>query len=108
MMDDGKVSVAIRAIENGYMVSRSWCEKKEDKEGHEMNDYKSEEYYLASLPPVVAKMFSKGNNAQDMGGKNGEQDDEYQKASRKMKKKEKPDTEPESDMEDMMDEGEEE
>jgi len=68
-MGDDKVSVSIREIENGYIVDRNWCEKTKKKNGDESYDYHNESYYLASLPPLLAKMFTKGKNAQDMGGK---------------------------------------
>jgi hypothetical protein len=84
-MDDDKVSVSIREIENGYIVERSWCEKKDGKDGQNNYDYHHESYYLGSLPPVLQKMFSKGKNAQDMGGKPPEdEDDEFEKSIKDM------------------------
>lgn len=86
-MDHDKVSVSINKIENGYLINRSWCEKAKNEEGEYTHDYKSETYYLASLPQLIAKLFVKGSNAKDMGGKTPDGNDEYDKAIMEMKKK---------------------
>lgn len=81
-MDD-KVSVNIREINNGYLVDRSWCEVKGegDKQRHE---YQSETYYLASLPVMLQKMFIKGKNGKDFGGKQPEKKDSFEEALESM------------------------
>ena len=60
MSDDEKVSVTIDQITNGFVVRRSWCEKKKvgDREDY---DYKSEEFYMKSLPSELKSMFNKGS-----------------------------------------------
>lgn len=79
MGDDDKVRVEIQEIENGFLINRSWCDVtgSGDKQKHE---YHSEIYYLASLPPMLAKMFKKGSNAQDFGGKAQGGKDSYDKS----------------------------
>lgn len=103
-MMDGKVSVSIRQIENGYLVDRSWTEHS-GKDGH--CEYKSEQYYVASLPPLIKKLFDKGNVAREFGGRNQEGDDEYERALKNIKKGKPPkkaDEEDEEAPEDMEDE----
>ena len=94
MNDKEKVSVNIREVENGFVISRSWCEVvgTGDKQRH---DYKSEEYYMASLPPLLAKMFSKKKTKTDFGGKETEEKDGFEEALDGME--EKDDAEEESE-----------
>lgn len=80
-MDDDKVSVSIREIENGYLIDRSWCEKTEGKKGCGPNyDYHHETYYMASLPPLLKKMFTKGKTKNDFGGKEPDGKDGFEQA----------------------------
>ena len=79
-MDDDKVSVSIREIENGYMVSRSWHEK--PKKGKDFGDYKSEEFFMKTLPGTLKQMFSK-KGLKDMSKK---KDDSFESATAKAMK----------------------
>lgn len=78
-MDDEKVSVSIREIENGYLIDRSWCTRKETKNGVS-HDYHSETYYMSSLPPILKRMFTKGKTKDDFGGKEPEGKDSFEQA----------------------------
>ena len=100
-MNDDKVSVSIQQIENGFVVNRSWCDEYENKDGEQRHDYQSESYYLASLPPVLEKMFRRGKNSHEMGGKEADQGDEFASAIQKMDagKKAKPEAEDSEDQE---------
>ena len=75
-MDNDKVSVNIKEIENGFVVSRSWCEKKGKN-----YDYKDEQFFMKSLPADLAKMFKKGSN-KDMDEAKEEKDG-YEEADKK-------------------------
>ena len=79
MGDDDKVRVELQQIQNGFLINRSWCEVtgSGDKQKHEFH---SETYYLASLPQLISKMFKKGKNAPDFGGKAQEKEDSYAKS----------------------------
>lgn len=75
---DNKVSVSIDQIENGFIVRRSWCEKKGSGDKMEYN-HKSEEFYMKSLPSELAKMFNKGSAKMY----EEKQDNEFEKAGKK-------------------------
>jgi len=75
---DNKVSVSIDQIENGFIVRRSWCEKKGSGDKMEYN-HKSEEFYMKSLPSELAKMFNKGSAKMY----EDKQDSEFEKAGKK-------------------------
>lgn len=85
-MDDDKVSVSISEIENGYLINRNWCTKTKKDDGDYSHEYHSETYYLASLPPLIEKLFTKGKNATEMGGKTPDGNDAYDSAISKMSK----------------------
>lgn len=80
MHDDEKVSVHLRKIENGYLVERSWCEKKKGKNGMDY-DYKNETYHMNSLPKMLEKMFAKGSNMSNFGGKKPSGKDDFEDAT---------------------------
>lgn len=61
-MDD-KVSLTIEQIENGYVLRRSWSEKKEGKEGKEGccdREYKHSEHFFEKLPSDFNKYMVPG------------------------------------------------
>ena len=82
MMDDEKVSVNLQQIENGYLIERRWCEKTKGEKGMMNHEYKEERYFMNSLPPLLTKMFSKGKNMSDFGGKAPSGEDDYDVAKK--------------------------
>jgi hypothetical protein len=58
-MDD-KVNVSIEQIENGYILRRSWTEKKDGEDGKICCDYKSEEHFFKELPEGFSRYMVKG------------------------------------------------
>lgn len=87
-----KVRVEVNRIENGYLISRSWCEVEKRSGGGEDHHQKEEAYFLESLPPLLEKMFDKKSNGKEFGGKatpkKGEEDgkDTFDKATDKFLK----------------------
>lgn len=64
-------TMTIREAENGYIISRNWCEKDGDD-----REYHSEEYVMKTLPAEMKKLFDGG-----MEGQKVERPDERKRMS---------------------------
>ena len=67
-MDIDKVDVSIKKIDNGYLICRSWHEKKKDgdmKDSCMSTEPKSEEHFVKELPEGFSKYMVKGSIGDD-------------------------------------------